>query len=92
MYIQIVPSTTFSFVDWAFGGVAGGHAVGDQPTGAAEGGGQEEGNPAGEGEGWGTAEEQVSEGEGRDRERILLLFQRQVTKTSSSSLNRQYQH
>lgn len=75
-------------------GVAGGHAVGDQPTGAAEGGGEEEGEPAGEGEGegGGTPEEQVPEGEGGDREGILLLFQRHVTQTSSSSSpNRQYQ-
>lgn len=81
----------FSSVNWVFGGVAGGHAVGDQPTGAPEGGGEEEGKPAGEGGGGGTSEEQVPAGEGRDRERILLLFQRQVTKTSSSSPSRQYQ-
>lgn len=91
MYVQIVQSATFSFANWVFLGVAGGHAVGDQPTGAAEGGGEEEGKPAGEGQGRGTSEEQVSEGEGRGRERILLLFQRQVTKTSCSSLSRHYQ-
>lgn len=77
----------FSLPTGAFRAVAGGHEVGDQPTGAAEGGGEEEGTPAGEGEGRATSEEQVSEGEGRAGERLLLLFQRQVTKTSSSSLN-----
>lgn len=92
LWIQIIQSTTSSFVNWDFRGVAGGHAVGHQPTGAAEGGGEEEGKPAGEGEGWGTSEEQVCESEGRGRERIFLLFQRHVTKTSSSSsLKRQYQ-
>lgn len=70
------------------GSLAGGHALGDQPTGAAEGGGEEEGEAGGEGEDGRTSEEQVSEGEGRGREGILLLFQRQVTKTSSGSLNR----
>lgn len=70
------------------GYVAGGHALGDQPAGAAEGGGEEEGEAGGEGEDGRTSEEQVSEGEGRGREGILLLFQRQVTKTSSGSLNR----
>lgn len=91
MVVCIPTVQLFSSVNWVFGGVAGGHAVGDQPTGAAERGGEEEGKPAGEGGGGGTSEEQVPAGEGRDRERILLLFQRQVTKTSSSSPNRQYQ-
>lgn len=89
---QVGPSAvkqrSFSIGNWAWGGVAGGHALGDQPTGAAEGGGEEEGEAGGEGEDGRTSEEQVAEGEGRGREGILLLFQRQVTKTSSSSFTR----
>lgn len=58
----------------------GGHATGDQSTGAAEGGGAAEGAGA-RARHTGTAEEQVSEGEGRRRTRVLLFFFQRQTVT-----------
>lgn len=63
---------------WTFPLVAGGHEVGDQPTGAAEGGGQAEGESARERE-HRAPEKQIFKSEGGRRERLLLFFQREMT-------------
>lgn len=78
----------YCFSIWTVHLVAGRHAVGDQSTGAAKGGGETAGTTARERQHRRTPEKQVFESEGRRRERILLfLFQRQITERSGSGLN-----
>lgn len=70
---------------WTFPLVAGGHAVGDQSTGAAEGGGQTEGKSTRERE-HRAPEKQIFKSQGGRRERLLLFFQREVTDRQTISL------